>query len=347
MQRISAIAGEIWGTVEAMAPYLLLGFAAAGALAVLLPPRTVERHLGRPGWGALFKASLLGVPLPLCSCSVIPVAASLRRHGASRGATAAFLLSTPQTGVDSLAVTYSLLGPVFLVLRPVIAFITGLAGGGLVDALERRAPKAPAPVNACDAECCAPEQAGGRFARAVRHGFVTLPRDMALPMVIGLVVAGVIAALVPDAFFAHVLGGGAPAVAMMMAAGIPIYVCATASVPIAAALIAKGVSPGAALAFLITGPATNAATLTTMWAILGKRATLVVLATVAGAAFASGLMLDLLDSTAGWSTAAESHTLLPGPVRTASAIALLLILGAACLPRRGAAHGAATKGSAE
>jgi uncharacterized protein len=346
MQFVADIFREFWGAVEAMAPYLLAGFAFAGALSVLLPARTVERHLGRPGWGALFKASLFGVPLPLCSCSVIPVAASLRRHGASRGATAAFLLSTPQTGVDSLAVTYSLLGPVFFVLRPVIAFVTGLVGGGLVDALERRGGGAAAPLDACEDACCRPGQDRGRLARALRHGFVTLPRDMAPAMLVGLGLAGVIAACVPDAFFARVLGSGALAVAVMMAAGIPLYVCATASVPIAAALIAKGVSPGAALAFLITGPATNAATLTTLWAILGRRATLVVLATVAVTAFVSGLLMDLLYTATGWSIAVAPHTLLPGPVRTVSAIVLLLILGMACLPGRRGPHGPHTGGDA-
>ena len=336
MNLIAAIAADFWGTLTEMAPYLLFGFAVAGALSVLISPDTIERHLGKAGWGALVKASLFGVPLPLCSCSVIPVAASLRRHGAGRGATAAFLLSTPQTGVDSMAVTFSLLGPVFAVLRPIIAFVTGLAGGGLIDLVDRRAPDTnAAPVENCKEECCHATVKRPRLVRALRHGFVVLPRDIAPTMLAGLALAGLITALVPDDFFAGVLGTGTAAILVMMAAGIPIYVCATASVPIAAALIAKGVSPGAALAFLITGPATNAATLTTLWTILGRRATLIVLGTVAGSAFVAGWLLNTFFAVTGLPVIHTPHTMLPAGVRMVCAIALLVVLGAGLISRHG------------
>ena len=212
----------------------------------------------------VIKASLLGVPLPLCSCGVIPVAASLRRHGASRGATTAFLLSTPQTGVDSIVVTYSLMGGLFALIRPVVAFITGLVGGWLVDALAGQDygnatgvnPSAP-----CAGECCALSvRRQNRLVRALHYGFVTLPRDIGKALVVGLIISGVIAAFVPDDFFAGVFGTGLVGMLIMMAVGMPLYVCATGSVPVAAALMMKGVSPGAALVFLMTGPATNAAT---------------------------------------------------------------------------------------
>ena len=137
MELVQSILVASWSMLVEMAPYLLLGFTVAGLLSVLISPRLVERHLGNRGLGQVFKASLFGVPLPLCSCGVIPVGASLRQHGAGKGATTAFMLSTPQTGVDSIAVTYALLGPFLAVVRPIAALLTGFLGGSLVYAFDR------------------------------------------------------------------------------------------------------------------------------------------------------------------------------------------------------------------
>jgi uncharacterized protein len=292
MNFLFLIAKETWLTVEAMAPYLLGGFAVAGLLSAFVSQKTVEKHLGGRGFWPVFKASMVGVPLPLCSCGVIPVAASLRKHGSSRGATTSFLISTPQTGVDSILVTYSLLGPVFAIFRPLVAFVTGILGGMLTDTIAGGAEHGDSAAPACEDSCCCGHKRQPWYAKAFRFGFVTLPRDIAGSMLIGMVVAGVISALIPDDFFAARLGAGVLGIFVMMLLGIPIYVCATASVPIAAALIAKGISPGAALAFLITGPATNATTIVTLWKMLGPRSVFVYLATIAVAAFASGLLLN-------------------------------------------------------
>lgn len=311
-----------------MSPFLLFGFLVAGFLSVLVKPETVERHLGGRGFWQVFKAAIFGVPLPLCSCGVIPVAASLRRHGASAGATTSFLISTPQTGVDSIMVTLSLLGPVFAVFRPVVAFLSGILGGILVNVFgyEKGAPPDEHPT--CTAECCsgAGNHRGGPM-RAVRYGFVTLPRDIHKALIVGILIAGAISAAVPDDFFAGILGGGILSMLVMMAVGIPIYVCATASVPIAAALMMKGISPGAALVFLMTGPATNAATITTVWKIMGKRIAGIYLAAVAASALAAGLILDALFRGSGSHAMTHSHWMLPGSVNTISAIALLAVLG--------------------
>ena len=276
-----------WLVTAQMAPWLLLGFLIAGLLSVYVSPRWLERHLGGRGMGPVLKASLLGVPLPLCSCGVIPVAASLRRHGASPAATTAFLISTPQTGVDSIAVTGALLGPVFAVFRPVAALVTGVLGGGVVQVLEGREATV---TDGADAPGEPP--AGRRLRAALDYGLVTLPRDIGRALLIGLVLAAVIAAVVPPGSLAGLLGGGVWPVLVMMVVGIPLYVCATGSVPLAAGFIHAGVSPGAALAFLIAGPATNAATVTTLLRVLGKRVTVVYLATVAVSAFAGGLVVD-------------------------------------------------------
>jgi len=327
---------SIWETFREMSPYLLLGFFVAGVLSVLVRPELVERHLGGRGLWQVAKAAVFGVPLPLCSCGVIPVAASLRRHGAGAGATTSFLISTPQTGVDSIMVTYSLLGPVFAVFRPVVAFLSGLLGGALVNAFGRETGPAAETRPACTAECCSPvEGRRGGFARAMRYGFMTLPRDINKALIVGIIVAGAISAALPDNYLAGALGGGILSMIVMMAVGIPVYVCATASVPIAAALIAKGVSPGAALVFLMTGPATNAATVTTVWKIMGKRVAAIYLGSVAASALAAGLLLDAVFTARGGHAAAHVHRMLPGWAQTGAAVVLLAVLaGAFVRPRR-------------
>jgi hypothetical protein len=331
---------SFWDVLGAMSPYLLLGFLVAGGLSVVISSRLIERHLGGAGLGSVLKAAAFGVPLPLCSCGVIPVSASLRRHGASRGATASFLLSTPQTGVDSLMVTYALLGPVFAIYRPIVALISGVLGGGLVSAAAGgdggggRQAEAP-----CQEPCCAPG-GRGRLRRMLHYGFVALPRDIGRALLVGLAIAALISALVPEDFFARHVGGGIVGVLAMMALGVPIYVCATASVPIAYALVASGgASPGAAFAFLVAGPATNAATLAVVWRVLGRRTALVYLGTVAVTAVAGGLLLNGLVSAADVRAGHVGHAVLPQPVKWAAAVLLLGVLAAAVL-RKGPAGAA-------
>jgi uncharacterized protein len=341
MEIIAEIFIEAFKTLADMAPYLLIGFAAAGVLSVLVSAEKIERHLGGKGLLPVLKAALFGVPLPLCSCGVIPVAASLRRHGSSRGATLSFLLSTPQTGVDSILVTYGLLGPVFAVFRPTVAFITGLIGGALMDRMETDGERDEIkPEPACSESCCAPSGHRNKFTRALHYGFVVLPRDVARPMLIGLAVAGLLGALVPHDFLAsHALGRGLPAMLLMMLVGIPLYVCATASVPIGAALIAAGVSPGAALVFLITGPATNTATIATVWTVLGKKATAVYLGTIVMTSLAAGYLLDMLFSMPGIRTPDLAHCTQVSPVGIASAMILLIVLAVAFIRPRGRHNG--------
>jgi uncharacterized protein len=337
---VITIAHEFWATFEEMAPYLLFGFAVAGVLSVLISRATVERHLGGKQAGSVVRAALFGVPLPLCSCSVIPVTAALRRHGAGRGAATAFLLSTPQTGVDSIMVTYALLGPVLAIFRPVAAFITGLIGGLAANTLHSsEGNPGPAPPE-CHEACCAedtPEDTPaphGRLWRAFQHGFITLPRDVGKPLLLGVLVAGAISTFVPESLLTAHLGGGLLSMLTMMLFGIPVYVCATASVPIAAALIAKGVSPGAAMVFLMTGPATNAASIAAVWKMMGQRTAIVYLATTAITALVSGLLLDHFLSFSNIATGCHDNQALPAWSRTALAIVLLAVLVAPTLIRK-------------
>jgi uncharacterized membrane protein YraQ (UPF0718 family)/copper chaperone CopZ len=334
-ERLIEIIREFWVILSEMSPYLLFGFIMAGSLYVLIPTSFVERHLGGRGLLASIKASAFGVPLPLCSCGVIPVAASLRRSGASRAATTAFLLSTPQTGVDSILVTYSLLGLIFAIFRPVAAFINGILGGWLVQALVSDVDGEDKPVPpveiGCSVDSCT---CGGKthvgkehkFIRAVKYGFIELPRDIGKALVIGLVIAVVISVLVPENALSHYVGQGIFGMLLMMAIGIPLYVCATASVPIAAAFIAAGFSPGAALVFLMTGPATNAATVAVIWKTMGRKTAFIYLGTVAISALIFGYILDLIYIKTGVSPNAPMGTMLPEWFRSLCSVLLLAIL---------------------
>lgn len=356
MEMLLEILVASWAVFTEMAPYLLLGFFVAGVLSVLISPEWVERHLGGKGFGQVFKASLFGVPLPLCSCGVLPVAAGLRRQGASRGATTSFLLSTPQTGVDSIAVTYALLGPFIAVLRPVAALVTGVIGGSLVHGMAERNGSDAVPSegsDSCAVEGCCDDDASHRHTLldAMRYGFVVLPRDIGRALLIGVLLSGLISALIaPDTLRAY-LGGGLLPILAAMAIGVPLYVCATASTPIALSLIVAGLSPGAALAFLISGPATNSAALTTLWKVLGRRTTIIYLLTVAFGAIGTGLMVDgliatgsvpvtaLIDTAGAASAEHADHHQESGSwwwIQQLSAAGLLLVMGYGVWPRRSA-----------
>lgn len=315
-----------------MSPYLLLGFLVAGVLSVLVSAEKIEKHLGGSGFLPVLKASAFGVPLPLCSCSVIPVAASLRTHGAGRGATTAFLVSTPQTGADSIAATFSLLGPVFAVFRPLVAFFSGILGGSVVSMVAGGDSSRGGETNRCEHECCSHGHRRNPFLRIARYGFITLPRDIGPALLIGLVVAALISALVPENFFSDIVPPGPLQIAVMMIAGIPVYICATASIPVAAGLIVAGVSPGAAFALLMTGPATNGATVVTVWRVMGGTTCLLYLATMCVAAFGGGLLLDQLVTTAAVRAAAGGG-FLPGWFKVVSAVILAGILGYGILHR--------------
>ncbi|MDY7010986.1 MAG: permease, partial [Planctomycetota bacterium] len=271
-----------WDVLSEMSPYLLFGFLMAGVLSVFVSPAMVERHLGGKGIVSVVKAAAFGVPLPLCSCGVIPVSASLRRHGAGKGATTSFLIATPQDGVDSIMVTYGLLGGVYAIFRPIVALVTGIAGGAIVNIADGNSTSGD--VSADAHKDYFTRNGHGRIRRIFTYGFDTLPKDIGRALLVGLVLAALISAVVPKDYFSGIFPPGILQILVLMLAGIPVYVCATASVPLVYALIVAGVSPGAAFAFLMTGPATNAATITTIWKVMGRRTTIIYLSVmIAGA----------------------------------------------------------------
>ncbi|HDP35226.1 MAG TPA: permease [Candidatus Hydrogenedentes bacterium] len=298
MNTLMTIFDETMTVAGQMSPYLLFGFLAAGTLHVFVSPAWMRRHLGGRGMLPVVKSVLMGVPLPLCSCGVIAVTASMRKQGAGRGAATGFLLATPQTGVDSIAATWGMMGPALGVFRPVMALITGMVGGGLA-ALFDREDDAPATGNSCGDGCEDEERPERSVREVLRYGLVTLPRDIAKPLIVGVIIAGAIAALAPRDMLAPYIGGGVFAMMGMTVVGIPLYVCATASIPVALSFMHLGASPGAALAFLIAGPATNAATIATVWKVMGKTTAAIYLGTVFVGAVASGLLFDGISGSFG------------------------------------------------
>ena len=293
-----------------MAVYLLFGFIVAGILHILFSESFVKRHLGGGTIGSAAKASLFGVPLPLCSCGVIPAGISLYRQGASRGSTVSFLISTPQTGVDSILATYGFLGPIYALFRPAAAFISGIAGGIITNFVERSSSKAGKEDNQKNCLVCKVDLSGeehfhtlGEKAAAIaRYAFVELPSDIAVWLVIGIGIAAIITVVLPDDFLpslAERVGSDVVMMLMVIVVAVPIYVCATASVPIAVALIMKGLSPGAAFVFLMAGPATNSATITLIWRVLGFRTLATYLFSIVVTSIASGFLLNIVYSASG------------------------------------------------
>jgi uncharacterized membrane protein YraQ (UPF0718 family) len=330
-----------WRLLADASIYILFGILVGGLLKVFLSPATVARHLGGGRFGSVIKAALLGIPMPLCSCGVLPAAASLKRQGANNGATASFLIATPESGVDSIAITYALLDPVMTVARPAAAFVAATTAGvaeNLVAPPEATAAAEPdlsCTVDACcDGEDCAPDEHGQhhtlteKLRAGLGYAFGELWSDLAAWFVVGILLAGAITAAVPTEVMSRFLGGGVTSMLLMLAVGIPLYICATASTPIAAALILKGVSPGAALVFLLAGPATNITSLTVLVGVLGKRATAIYLASIAVVAVAAGLLVDQVYAALSLAPAAavgEAAEIVPPWAQIAGA-ALLIVL---------------------
>lgn len=325
--------------LNAMSPYILLGFLLAGLLHAFVPVRLMSRHLSGSGWRAVVKAAALGVPLPLCSCGVLPTAVALRRGGASRAATTSFLIATPQTGVDSIAATYALLGPAFAVLRPVAALVTALVGGLWVGRADRR------PEAAADAPEPAAERAaasfGARIVQALRYGFFDMVRSIGKWLVIGLIVAALITVLVPDELFVSL--GDRPLLAMLaiVVVAVPMYLCATGSIPIALSLMLKGLSPGAAFVLLMAGPAVNFASVAVITRNMGRRAAALCLISIVAGAMGFGLAVDYLLPRA-WFTGSLSLLQVPeahgfpifDTLCSAVLVSLLLVAAGASLRNR-------------
>ncbi|PKQ63204.1 hypothetical protein BZG02_10650 [Labilibaculum filiforme] len=330
-----------------MSPYLLLGFLFAGILKVAFPQKFIDKYLGQKNGKSVLYAALLGIPLPLCSCGVIPTGISFYKSGASKGSSVSFLISTPQTGVDSILVTYSLLGLPFAIIRPFIALITGLFGGLLTNHFDKDEKPIPELSSdtccsnekesncACEGDCSSEaKKKKSPFYTMFKYAFVDFLQDISKWLIIGLLLAAAISVLIPDDFFSSYIGNDFLGMLVILIASIPLYICATSSVPVAAILMMKGISPGAALVFLMAGPATNAATITVLNKVLGKKTMWSYLISIITGALLFGLLIDnvfprewfTLGPLHNHMDAHEGHWMLPKWLQWGSSISLVLLI---------------------
>ncbi len=350
MELIERYFAELWFLLLEMAPWLLLGLIFAGLLKVYFPQKHIDKYLGKSNFKSALNASILGIPMPLCSCGVIPTGISFYKDGASKGATNSFLISTPQTGIDSIFATYSMLGWPFAVLRPIVAFVTGVTGGALTNWLvkDKSKPKVASPFadfkidtqavegtetcNDASCGCHEPRKNDKRHSlvRAADYAFIELLQDIAKWLIIGFLLAALISVLLPNDFFTRFQGWGILEILLVLAASVPIYICATGSIPVAAVLLMKGVSPGAALVFLMAGPATNLATMTVLGKTMGRKSLIVYMATITGGAVIFGLLTNwlipadfILSKVMHIHGDGSDHEMLPGWLELASALLLV------------------------
>lgn len=346
MDLLVRILEESWHVLVDAGPYVLFGFFVAGLLKAFVPDTFMAKHLGKKSIGSVVKAAVIGVPLPLCSCGVLPTALGLRKQGASKGATTAFMISTPETGVDSMAVTYALIDPIMTVVRPVAASITAVFAGVLVNMFPEKA-KEPLPLSGLMAHDHSQDTGGcgcndghcdsdgkrttvGKLVDGMQYAFGEMIADIGRWLMVGVVIAGIISAAVPPNTLDNYVGTGLVSYLVMLVVALPLYVCATASTPIAASLLLKGLSPGAALVFLLAGPATNGATITVMLKTLGKRAAFLYVFSIVVCSLALAYAVDILYSSLGIDITAvvsEVNETLPYWVGASSGVLLLLLVG--------------------
>lgn len=290
------------------APWMIVGFILAGVVRVLLPNSLIRRHLTAPGFKSVFKAAALGIPLPLCSCSVIPLASELRRQKASKGATAAFFISTPEIGIDSFILTWTLLSPALAIWRAVAAFISALLAGGLIDRFceEQTAVKKSSSLLKLAPEehthdhsksiNLAPSSTFSKityYIRKIIHfSFVDTVDDLVVPLTVGFILSGLLSALLPPDFFLSQGLSNLTIMLVMLLISLPLYICAVASTPLAAALVQKGLSQGSALVLLLAGPASNISTMAVIKRELGMKSLMIYLLSVGSVSLICGMLLD-------------------------------------------------------
>ncbi|MCM8803541.1 MAG: SO_0444 family Cu/Zn efflux transporter [Candidatus Omnitrophica bacterium] len=286
---------EFWRLLNEMSPYLLFGFLISGILKVAIPKEKIYYHLSSTSFSSILKSAIIGIPLPLCSCGVIPVASHLDKEGASKGATVSFLISTPTTGIDSIFATYSLLGPIFALIRPISAFFSGIFAGTITNIFEKNKEIKHKKITCAN---CNDETKKYTFLKKIKitinYGFFELIQDTGKWILIGILIGSLISVFIPESIISKYLGSKFNSYLIMLLIGIPMYVCATGSIPIASSLILKGMSPGAGFVFLFTGPATNSATLTFILGKLGKRTFTIYILSIILWAIIFGLLIDKL-----------------------------------------------------
>ena len=292
--------------VTEMSPYLLLGFLLAGLMHAFIPGTIYSKYLAKPNMRSVILAALFGIPLPLCSCGVLPTAMSLRREGASKGAAVSFLIATPQTGVDSIIATFSLMGLPFAIIRPIAALATAIFGGKMVNVIEGNdgagiidETKELTFDDNCGDSCCGghdnvPKSFGGKIIEALRYAYIDMMESVGKWLIVGLIVAGLITLFVPDSYFEIFKDNSFTSMLLVLCISIPMYLCATGSIPIAVALMLKGLTPGAALVLLMAGPACSVASVLVVSKVMGRRTLTAYLASIITGAIGFGLIIDYM-----------------------------------------------------
>jgi len=350
---VSKVLLASWSVLLESAPFVLLGFFIAGVLKAFVPDDFVATHLGGGGFSSIIKASLFGIPIPLCSCGVLPAAAGLKKQGSGNGPVAAFLISTPETGVDSIAVSWALLDPLMTVIRPVVALFMAIATGiavsfaGKQSASEVAADLDKSGESACASSCCCSHKkqekltVAGKFREGMSFAFGDLLNDVGLWLFIGILLSGLISVFVSTEVVSRYLSNEYLSMLVMFIVSIPLYVCATASTPIVAALALKGISPGAALVFLLAGPATNAASLPVIFRMLGRKSAFIYLASIVLISLLAGVLVNDLYSYLGYdimhwvSKGAHEEG---GILSIAASVLLLLLVVKSLLPKKQSGH---------
>ncbi len=308
MEYITAFLVALYDLSNAMAPYILFGLIFAGFLHELVPDTIVKNHLGRDSVWSVIKATLFGIPLPVCSCGVIPLATSIKKSGASSGSTLSFLISTPITGVDSILATYGMFGWAFTLYRVITSMIISIIAGILANFYGEKEESKPAfstkkpeeEETACTSgSCCATTHKEKKTfmsvsKNALKYAFGTLLSDIASPLLMGLLLGALITVAIPQNLSEILIEYSWLSYIIVIAIAVPMYVCATASLPIAAGLMLAGVSPGAAFVFLSAGPATNTVTIGVVKKMLGTRTLYIYLGTIIIGSVLFGFGLDYI-----------------------------------------------------
>lgn len=334
------IFNEILNTFLEAAPYILLGLFFSGIIQSLVPKEKISAWIGKNNFSSVLIAAIAGIPLPLCSCGVIPMAMSLRKSGASRGATTSFLIATPETGLDSIFLSFALLDPLMAIFRPIAAFTTAIIAGTMETFLDKskdlQTAKPQADCCQIQSSCCSKEEGQSQkkgFAKRIQegfhHSFVTVLGDIMGWLLLGLFFSGLISHFVPGTVIEKFLGNNFGSMILMIFIGVPLYVCASASTPVGASLLLKGASPGVVLVFLLAGPATNITTMLMVNRFLGTRALVIYLSTIAGCSIALAYLLNYLyalwninvRAVVGQAAHCIDHTW-----QTVSAVILLLLM---------------------
>ena len=339
IENLIGLLKEVWYLFNTMSPYLLLGFLMAGILYILIPGELIYKHFSSNSLSGVTKASLFGVPLPLCSCGIIPVAAYLRKEGAGKPSTLAFLTSTPTTGIDSILATYSLLGPLFAIIRPISSLISGIIAGVIhiflePEKTEKLSDSLPIPDSKDNITYT--NSFKNNIKKIIHYGFFEIIQETWKWLAIGILIGGIVAFFIPADIAEKYLSNSWIAYPLMLIISTPFYVCATGSIPITAALILKGLTPGAGFIFLFAGPATNTATLSFVGGKLGRKSLFIYLLTIILSAFFFGLLIDFI----WYSSGKDLHLItggmemIPGWIKLTSSLILILLIINVILPRK-------------